>query len=166
MKSERSPDQLRINDRIVERRKVLKISQAQLAQLVGASQSAVANWESKRQVPTTEYLVSLAAVLEVSLAWLLTGETTDEGYINAVVRPIAQRLAELSELTKVERPATAVAPLSRSLRNLSPIQQAFLATVTSALSSGAVSDAFCVTELPRWHGLIEPTSQVPAADQH
>jgi transcriptional regulator with XRE-family HTH domain len=160
VKSERYNEFFAINDRIVERRKFLKLSQVQLAQLIGSSQSAVANWEKKRQVPTTEYLPSLAGVLQVSLEWLLTGAATPESYADAIVRPIARRLEALTG--KAAAPlgtesAVAAGPLA--LPPLTPIQQAFLATVTSALSSGKVPDALCVKELPRWHGMVEPVAE-------
>lgn len=160
MKSERYNEFFAINDRIVERRKLLKLSQVQLAQQVGASQSAIANWEKKRQVPTTEYLTSLAAVLQVSLEWLLTGAPTPESYADAVVRPIARRLEALTgKAPGAVISESSVVPGSLVFNSLTPIQQAFLATVTSALSSGKVPDALCVKELPRWYSMVEPAAQ-------
>lgn len=61
--------------RIRMARRKMGISQEALAQLVGVSRSAVANWESTRTntYPSTERLQRLARETGVSYEWLGTG---------------------------------------------------------------------------------------------
>lgn len=61
------------SERIKKRRKELKLSQAQLAELVGNSQKAIAKWETgKTRRPTM--LKELAEALRCSQDWLLGGQ--------------------------------------------------------------------------------------------
>ena len=55
-----------IGRRIHDRREAKRISQAQLAKLVGKSPVTVWNWESKGRHPRPETLAKVAAALDVS----------------------------------------------------------------------------------------------------
>ncbi len=57
--------------RLTELRTEKKISQAQLAKMIGSSCSVVCYWETNRSEPTAPYLVKLADVFGVTVDYLL-----------------------------------------------------------------------------------------------
>ncbi|XEI34702.1 helix-turn-helix domain-containing protein [Aeromonas veronii] len=63
-----------INDRILSRRKLLKLSQLELANRIGITRVSVGKWESGLNQPKGRYLNDLAAALGVTVDWLLTGK--------------------------------------------------------------------------------------------
>lgn len=64
-----------INTRIVNLRKKMGISQAELGSLLGMkSKAAVSNWEVGLSVPDHQTLVKLSELGKVTLDWLLTGK--------------------------------------------------------------------------------------------
>lgn len=154
-----------ISQRILERRSAIGVSQAKLAVLIGASQSTVAQWERRRQIPGAEYLTGLSAALQVSIEWLLTGVTATHEYIETVIRPIQVRLEALQQTEP--RDVRSAAPGNFNFEDpstMSPIQNALLATVTDALKKGALSDAECLIELPRWHALATSDGPRPTGN--
>lgn len=68
-----------IGDRIKDARKKAGISQAELARLVGRSQSAVAEWETGGTEPRRNIVEKIAAVLDVSPLWLEVGGAVEAG---------------------------------------------------------------------------------------
>lgn len=68
-----------IGDRIKDSRKKAGISQAELARLVGRSQSAVAEWETGGTEPRRNIVEKIAAVLDVSPLWLEVGGVVEAG---------------------------------------------------------------------------------------
>ena len=68
-----------IGDRIKDARKKAGISQAELARLVGRSQSAVAEWETGGTEPRRNIVEKIAAVLDVSPLWLEVGGVLETG---------------------------------------------------------------------------------------
>ncbi len=68
-----------IGDRIKDARKKAGISQAELARLVGRSQSAVAEWETGGTEPRRNIVEKIAAVLDVSPLWLEIGGVVEAG---------------------------------------------------------------------------------------
>lgn len=66
-----------IGDRIKKARKKTGISQAELAKLVGRSQSAVAEWEIGETEPRRNIVEKIATALNVSPLWLEVGGATD-----------------------------------------------------------------------------------------
>ena len=63
-----------IGDRIRQARKSRGLSQSDLAQRVGVSQPAIANWESGIHDPRRLTLAKLAEALEAPLDWLAAGD--------------------------------------------------------------------------------------------
>ena len=59
--------------RILRSRKEKKLSQQALADLIGVSRSALAQWETQMSSPSLENLRKMAEILEVSFEWLATG---------------------------------------------------------------------------------------------
>ena len=68
-----------ISDRIFERLRQQGMSQKEFSQLTGISQSTISEWKSKRTNPTSEKIMIICKVLEVTPEWLLSGaENTGE----------------------------------------------------------------------------------------
>ena len=61
-------------DRVRASRKALGFSQPVLANKLGVSNGAVGNWETGPSIPQPETLRKLAAILDVSVSWLLNGD--------------------------------------------------------------------------------------------
>ncbi len=76
-----------INDRILSRRKLLKLSQLDLANRIGITRVSVGKWESGLNQPKGRYLNDLAAALGVSVDWLLTGK--EEGNAGVAESPFS-----------------------------------------------------------------------------
>ena len=58
-------------DRIIELRKDYNLSQAQLADKLNFSQSAIAKWESKRTEPTASAIIALSKFFNKSADYIL-----------------------------------------------------------------------------------------------
>ncbi len=59
--------------RIIKIRREKRLSQQALADLIGVSRSALAQWETELSRPSLESLKKMAEVLEISFEWLATG---------------------------------------------------------------------------------------------
>jgi bacteriophage CI repressor helix-turn-helix domain len=60
--------------RLREVRKSKKITQIELANMLGISQKSYSHWENNKTFPSFENLIKLADLLEVSLDWLFGRE--------------------------------------------------------------------------------------------
>ncbi|WP_065649037.1 MULTISPECIES: helix-turn-helix domain-containing protein [Pantoea] len=69
MQNQETPGQ-----RIRARRKILKLTQQQLAADVGVSHVAISQWEKNETLPRGEHLLRLAELLQCPAAWLFDGE--------------------------------------------------------------------------------------------
>ncbi len=81
------PDRGRIGQRIKQAREALlpaPMKQAQLAEMLGVSQARLSNWERGEHEPLLEHVIAAAAVLGVSLDWLLSGGSPMRGAIQPV----------------------------------------------------------------------------------
>lgn len=67
-----------LSENIKTRRKALKMSQEYVAEQLDISRQAVAKWESGKSEPTTENLVKLAALFEMSVSELVEPENIAE----------------------------------------------------------------------------------------
>lgn len=63
-----------VGSRIKTRRRLMKLTQKDLAEWIGISASAVTQWENDITSPSGENLLSLAKCLECSPQWVLTGK--------------------------------------------------------------------------------------------
>jgi len=95
--------------RIAQKRKERGISQAVLAAKIGKSAGAVGQFETAANKPSLETLERIAAVLETSVEWLLTGDdpeelikaqTVNEKHTLALIRklPVAQQATAIAML--------------------------------------------------------------------
>ena len=68
-----------ISDRIFERLRQMNMSQKVFSEETGISQSTISEWKSKRTNPTSEKIMVICKVLDVTPEWLLSGiENTGE----------------------------------------------------------------------------------------
>ena len=64
-----------LNERLREIRTAKKISQVELARLLGVTKQCVSNWENDNIQPSIEMLVKIATTLQVSTDYLLSIES-------------------------------------------------------------------------------------------
>lgn len=81
-----------LSDRIRSARREAKLSQTDIARIVGVTASAVAQWEHRRgTVASTRLLQDVAKATRVSFYWLVTGEGPRR----------KRRSAQLDEITAI-----------------------------------------------------------------
>lgn len=61
-------------DRIKQARKIKKLTQKQLAEILETTESNICNYENGRSKPTYDALKKICTVLEVSADWLIFGK--------------------------------------------------------------------------------------------
>ena len=64
-------------ERLKESRKIKKISQKQLANIIGTNNSSVCDWECGRTEPNIEMILKLAIYFDVTTDYLLGLENED-----------------------------------------------------------------------------------------
>lgn len=67
-------DQIKIGRFIAERRKAVKLTQAQLAEKLNITDRAVSKWETGRAMPDSSIMLELCDILKISVNELLSGE--------------------------------------------------------------------------------------------
>ena len=70
-------DQLKIGKFIAERRKLVGLTQMQLADQLGITDKAVSKWERGIAMPDTSLMLQLCGILRISVNELLNGEKID-----------------------------------------------------------------------------------------
>lgn len=81
--------------RLAFARKKLDLTQTQLANAVGVTQSAISRYEADDDLPAGDVLLRILEVLEIRWKWLLFGEEPmQEPLMDRDVREIAERLME------------------------------------------------------------------------
>ncbi len=102
--------------RIREARRALGLTQDELARRVGVSRSAVAQWETDRTGQVRANLARVAAVLGVSIGYLITGES-ETGLVNVET---ADERALLSLYRQIPEPGRS--ELLRNARRMAAVQ--------------------------------------------
>ena len=64
-------DSAKFSARLIELRKTHKLSQMQLAEATGLSQSAIAKWETGKTEPTASALIALASFYDEKMEYIL-----------------------------------------------------------------------------------------------
>ena len=64
---------MKLATRILQARKNKRLSQQAVANIIGVSRSALAQWETEMSSPSVENLRKLSECAEVSFEWLATG---------------------------------------------------------------------------------------------
>lgn len=72
-------EQATLGDRIAAGREALGFSQSQLAERLGVTLTALEQWEFDQSAPRANRIQMLAGVLNVSLIWLMSGESEGDG---------------------------------------------------------------------------------------
>lgn len=67
-------DQVKIGKFILERRKSVNLTQAQLAEKLNITDRAVSKWECGRALPDSSIMIELCNILEITVNELLSGE--------------------------------------------------------------------------------------------
>ncbi len=62
-----------ISDRIFEKLKQISMSQKEFSEKTGILQSTISEWKKKRTNPSSDKILSICRVLDVSPEWLLSG---------------------------------------------------------------------------------------------
>lgn len=62
-----------ISDRIFERLEQLSMSQKEFAELSGVKQTTISEWKKKGTNPSSDKILGICRVLDVSPEWLLSG---------------------------------------------------------------------------------------------
>lgn len=93
--------------RLKELRKQKKISQLELAQIIGVSRSTVAMWETNNNEPDNETLIKLAKFFDVSVDYLLgrtdsTGTATNDINLDELEFALYGEMRELDDEDKEE----------------------------------------------------------------
>lgn len=74
-------DQVKIGKFIAERRKIVNLTQSQLAEKLGVTDRAISKWERGKSMPDSSIMLELCSLLNISVNDLLTGEiVTMENY--------------------------------------------------------------------------------------
>ena len=92
-----------IVDRIFDTMKEKKITQSQLATILGISQGTVAGWKQRNCPPPINYISTIAEVLNVSIDYLITGSdnpityklSSTEQYLIRLFRTTSQENKDL-----------------------------------------------------------------------
>ncbi len=85
-------DQMKIGRFIAERRKVVGLTQMQLAENLGITDRAVSKWETGKAMPDSSIMLELCAVLGISVNDLLCGEVVSMENYN---KELEQRLIDV-----------------------------------------------------------------------
>ena len=84
-----------ISERIFERLNEMHLSQKNFSEKTGIRQSTISEWKAKKTNPSSDKIMIICEVLEVSPEWLLSGAETKGTYRNQVDRFVIDRDSEL-----------------------------------------------------------------------
>ncbi len=93
---------MELHERIRESREQAGLSQTELSRLLGVTRSACSQWESPNgTAPRRERLLELASLLDVSFAWLMTGNGNNKD--DTVAAPLNSLTPDQAELLQSYR---------------------------------------------------------------
>jgi transcriptional regulator with XRE-family HTH domain len=92
-----------IKDRIKQLRQERSWSQTQLAQKMGIHQKQVSAYECGRNVPSTEVLIKLADIFDVSLDYLAFEVEGQSAKVNIKDRELLRRFEEIDKLNEKDK---------------------------------------------------------------
>jgi len=84
---------LNIGERITQLRKQQNLSQEELAKKVGVSRTIVGNYERNENTPSTEVIIKLAKVFNVSVDYLI-----GEGQLSNLDKDVLRRIEDIENL--------------------------------------------------------------------
>ena len=99
-----------ISDRIFERLKQLSMTQKDFAEKAGIQQSTISEWKKNRTNPSSDKILAICKVLDVTPQWLLSGVDpaasrgrNQEYYVVDVNTDTGVLVAEFNQLEKSQR---------------------------------------------------------------
>ena len=94
-----------VGERITELRKLLEMSQGDLARAMDVSRQAVSKWENGLNSPDTTKLIQLAEVLDTDVEYLATGRSTVQRRPPVVIKSVeyVDRIVEKPVIKYVEK---------------------------------------------------------------
>lgn len=142
-----------IGSRIKERREALKLTRAELAQIIGVTPSAIANYENEISSPKIEYMPKLFIALECDANYLHQDDIITIQYKNALsvseYEDIIKKYRELDEHGKdmvvymvnkeLER-TNEIRELGDEISRLKEVENLYNATQTTDLSKLTVDE--------------------------
>jgi transcriptional regulator with XRE-family HTH domain/DNA-directed RNA polymerase subunit RPC12/RpoP len=94
-------DQIKIGKFIAERRKLVKLTQSQLAERFGITDRAVSKWETGKAMPDSSLMLELCHVLGITVNDLLSGEVINvENYNKEMEQKLIELVKEKEESDK------------------------------------------------------------------
>lgn len=94
-------DQIKIGKFISERRKLLKLTQSQLAEKLNITDKAVSKWETGRSMPDSSVMLELCRILEISVNDLLSGEVVSmENYNKEMEKNLLEAIKQKEKADK------------------------------------------------------------------
>ena len=87
-----------ISDRIFEKLRQIHMSQKQFSQETGIPQSTISEWKTKKTNPTSEKIMKICTVLDVTPEWLLSGSEKTGKRGNDLPRYVVDRDSEIGEI--------------------------------------------------------------------
>ena len=87
-----------ISDRIFEKLRQIHMSQKQFSQETGIPQSTISEWKTKKTNPTSEKIMQICTVLDVTPEWLLSGSEKTGKRGNDLPRYVVDRDSEIGEI--------------------------------------------------------------------
>lgn len=96
-------ENLSIGTRIKQRRKELGLTQVQIKQATGISSGNMSEIENGNKLPSTPALISLSAILDCSIDWMLKGEAPKRENVFLSDERDAQLLEGFRELSEEDK---------------------------------------------------------------
>lgn len=87
-----------ISDRVFERLRQLNMTQRKFSEETGIACSTISEWKSKGTNPTSEKIMIICKVLDVTPEWLLSGATAKGDRSNDIPWYVIGRDSELGEI--------------------------------------------------------------------
>lgn len=99
-----------ISDRIFDRLKQLSMTQKEFAERTGIQQSTISEWKKNKTNPSSEKILGICKVLEVTPEWLLSGvdaaasrEKNLRYYVVDISSDMGQLIMEFNRLDKSQQ---------------------------------------------------------------
>ena len=94
-------DQVKIGKFIAERRKEVNLTQMELAEKLGVTDRAVSKWETGRSMPDSSIMLSLCALLKITVNELLLGRVVSmENYNKEIENSLIEMVKQKEESDK------------------------------------------------------------------
>ncbi|MBP3378976.1 MAG: helix-turn-helix domain-containing protein [Clostridia bacterium] len=94
-------DQIKIGCFIAERRKMKKLTQMQLAEMLNITDRAISKWECGKAMPDSSIMLELCGILDITVNDLLSGEVvTVENYSKEMENKLIEMVKQKEEADK------------------------------------------------------------------